>query len=116
MNKKKILWISLAALDVGVTTFLFVIHILMLVNIVGKTSGEVQHLAQQQGLIPFLINHLTLYLCLFVIPLFLILAGNIVFLVFYVRKQSKPEKVTVNDLSDEEKEKLKQELLKDLDK
>lgn len=116
MNKKKILWISLAVLDVAITAFLFVIHILMLVHVVGKTSAEVQQYASQPGLIPYLINHLTLYLWLFVIPLFVILAGNIVFLVFYVRKQTKKEPVSVNDLSDEEKEKLKAELLKDLDK
>ena len=116
MNKKKILWISLAVLDVAITTFLFVVHILMLVNVVGKTSAQVQQIASGSGLIPFLINHLTLYLCLFVIPLFVILAANIVFLVIYVRKQTKQEKVSVSDLSDEEKEKLKAELLKDLDK
>ena len=116
MNKKKILWICLAVLDVGLTGFLFVIHILMLVHVVGKTSAEIQQYAQGSGLIPYLINHLTLYLWLFVVPLFLILAGNIVFLVFYVRRQTKKEQVTVSDLSDEEKEKLKAELLKDLNK
>ncbi len=117
-DKKKILWISLGTLDVLITGFLFVIHIIMLTNVMGRSAAEVQAYAQNgKGLIPYLIGHLTLYLWLFVIPLFVILAANIIILVMYVKKKAgKPEQVKVSDLSDEEKEKLKAELLKDLNK
>ena len=116
MNKKKILWICIAALDVIVVTFLFVVHIIMLANVIGKTPAAVQEFAKGQGLFPYLAGHLAVYGFAFVLPLFLILAANIIGLVLYIRRTTKKEKVTVSDLSDEEKEALKKELLKDLQK
>ncbi|MCR4911889.1 MAG: hypothetical protein K5925_05130 [Bacilli bacterium] len=113
MKNKKILWIALISLDVAVTVFLFVIHIIMLSNIIGKTPEQVNELT---GLVGTLAKNTTLYLCAFVIPTFVILAANIVGLVIYVRKQTKKEAVKVEDLTDEQKEALKQELLKDLNK
>ena len=50
----------------------------------------------------------------FVIPLFVLLAGNVIGLVIYVRKSSKKEPAKLDDLSEEQKEALRQELLKDL--
>lgn len=102
------------ALDVAVVTFLFVIHIIMLANVVGKSPAAVQEFAKGKGLFPYLAGHLYVYGFGFVVPLFLILAGNIIGLVIYIRKSLKKEKVTVSDLSEEEKEALKKELLKDL--
>lgn len=116
MSKKKILFIALAVLDVAVVTFLFVVHIAMLVNVIGKTPAAVQEFAKGEGLFPYLAGHLAVYGFAFVVPLFLILAGNIVGLVLYIRKTTKRERVSVSDLSDEEKEALKAELLKDLQK
>ena len=116
MKSKKILWICLGVLDIAVVTFLFVIHIMMLANVVGKTPAEVQALAESGGLIGFLAGHLAVYGFAFVIPLFVVLAANIVGLVLYMRKTLKKDKVTVSDLSEEEKEALKKELLKDLEK
>ena len=115
MNKKKILLICLAVLDAAVVTFLFVVHIAMLVNVVGKTPEAVQEFAKGDGLFSFLAGHLTVYGVAFVIPLFVILAANIIGLVLYVKKATKKEKVTIKDLSDEEKEALKKELLQDLE-
>ena len=116
MKDKKWLWITLAVLDVAVTVFLFVIHIIMLANIVGKTAEEVEQIRMGTGLVAYLMKNSTVYLVAFVIPLFLILAANIVALVFYVKKQTKKEPVKVSDLSDEQREALKKELLKDLEK
>ena len=116
MNKKKILFIALAVLDVAVVTFLFVVHIVMLVNVIGKTPAAVQEFAKGSGLFPYLAGHLAVYGFAFVLPLFVILAANIVGLVLYIRKTTQKEKVTVSDLSEEEKEALKKELLKDLEK
>ena len=115
MNKKKILWILLGVLDLGIVTFLFVVHIVMLSHVIGKTPLEVQLFAKGEGLFPYLAGHLDVYGYAFVIPLFVVLAANIVGLVIYIKKVTKKEKVSVKDLSDEEKEALKKELLKDLE-
>ena len=117
MKNKKVLWIILGALDVAVVGFLFVIHIIMLANVIGKTPAQVVDMADQPGLIGYLAGHLTVYGLAFVLPLFLILAANIVGLVFYLRKNlKKGGKVKASDLTEEEREALKQELLKDLQK
>ena len=115
MKNKKVLWIAIGVVDVAVVTFLFVIHIIMLANVVGKSPAAINEMAKGEGLISFLIGHLAVYGFAFVLPLFLVLAANIVGLVIYLRKNLKNEKVTVNDLSEEEKEALKKELLKDLE-
>ncbi len=116
MKNKKVLWIAIGAVDVAVVTFLFVIHIIMLANVVGKSPAAINEMAKGEGLISFLIGHLAVYGFAFVLPLFLVLAANIVGLVIYLRKNLTTNvKVTVNDLSDDEKEALKKELLKDLE-
>ena len=117
MKNKKVLWIALISLDVALTIFLFVIHIIMLASVIGKSPDQIKNLT---GLIGFLANKdaggTTVYLCAFVIPTFVILAANIIGLVIYVRKQTKKEPIKVNDLTDEQKEALKKELLEDLNK
>ena len=115
MNKKKILWISLAVLDIAIVVFLFVVHIVMLSHVVGKTPEEIQAFANGSGLFSYLAGHLEVYGFAFVIPLFVVLAANIVGLVVYMKKSTKKKAVTVSDLTDEEKEALKKELLKDLE-
>ena len=106
MKNKKPLFITLVSIDVAITIFLFVISILMLAN-ASKDKSTVG------GLIGFLMNHPMVYGLGFVVPLFVLLAANIVGLVIYVRKSAK-KNVKVQDLSDEEKEALKKEILKDL--
>ena len=114
MKNKKVLWICIGALDVMVVGFLFVVHILMLINVIGKNAPELIEFTKQKGFIPYLAGHLNVYGFAFVIPLFLVLAANIVGLVFYLKKSLKREKITASDLTDEEKEALKKELLKEL--
>lgn len=112
-NYKKPLFIALIVLDVAITVFLFVISIIILATVVpAATLNEAK--ANSSGLILFLLNNPTVYLVAFVIPLFLILAANIIGLVFYVRKTAKKEPAKLDDLSEEQKEALRQELLKDL--
>ena len=113
MKNKKVLWIALISLDVVLTIFLFVVHIIMLANVVNKTKEQ---LASLTGFVGALANNTGLYLGAFVIPTFVILAANIVGLVIYVRRQTKKEPIKVNDLTDEQKEALKKELLEDLNK
>ena len=114
MKNKKVLWICLGVLDVAIVGFLFVIHVIMLANVIGKTPAEITNLQNQPGLIGILAGHLKVYGFAFVLPLFLDLAANIVGLVFFLRKGAKRGKITASDLSEEEKEALKKELLKDL--
>ena len=83
----------------------------MLANVT-KSAGE---RAGMTGFIGWLVNLKPLvYGLAFVVPLFILLAANIIGLVFYVRKTTKKEPVKVQDLSEAQKEALRQELLKDL--
>ena len=114
MKNKKPLFITLIAIDFALTVFLFVISIIMLVKM-GAHKNNPQAAAAESGpFIAFLIKNPTVFLCACVIPLFVLLAANIVGLVIYVRKTSKKEPAKLDDLSDEQKEALRQELLKDL--
>lgn len=112
-NYKKPLFIGLIALDIAITIFLFVISIIVLVTMASSQNLN-EAIDKSSGLIKFLLQNRTLYGVLFVIPLFVILAANIIGLVFYVRKTTKKEPAKLEDLSDEQKEALRQELLKDL--
>ena len=112
---KKPLFIGLIVLDVAITVFLFIISIMILAVVV-PADTITDAINNSTGLIKYLLQNSTIYVVLFVIPLFLILAANIVGLVFYVRKTAEKEKVKLHDLSEEEKEALRQELLKDLQK
>ena len=111
----KILIIAGVAIDVAITVFLFVISIIMLAML-GKYGTAKEALANtQEGLIHFLLGNTNIYFWAFVFPLFILLAGNIVGLVFYVKKTSSKEgPAQLNDLSEEQKEALRQELLRDL--
>lgn len=113
----KYLIIAGVAVDVAITIFLFVISIIMLAML-GKYGDAKQAAANAQGLILYLLKNTNVYFWAFVFPLFVLLAGNIVGLVFYVKKTSakeaKSEQANLSDLSDEQKEALKAELLKDL--
>ena len=113
----KILIIAGVAVDVAITVFLFVISIIMLVML-GIHGNARDALANtKEGLIHTLLENTTLYFWAFVFPLFILLAGNILGLVFYVKKTSvKTEPAKLSDLSEEQKEALRQELLKDLAK
>ena len=115
MNQKykKPLFITLIALDVAVTIFLFVISIIVLITLASSSTGA-EAINKSHGLIKYLLQNRTIYGVFFVIPLFLILAANIIGLVVYVRKTTKKEPAKLEDLSEEQKEALRQELLKDL--
>ena len=111
MKNKKPLFIALISLDVIITIVLFVFSILMLAN-AGKTAAE---RSQMTGLVGWLVNLKPLvYGLAFVVPLFILLAVNVVGLVLYVKKTTRKEPVKVTDLTAEQKEALRQELLKDL--
>ena len=107
------------AIDVAITLFFFVISIIMLAML-GKYGDAKHAAANSDGLILYLLENTNVYFWAFVFPLFVLLAGNIVLLVLYVKKTStreaKKEQTKLDDLSEEQKEALKAELLKDLQK
>ena len=115
MNKKKKgLILAGVIFDASVTIFLFVISIIMIILVAKYTVKYAPDHAS--GLILFLLQHTTFYFWVFVFPLFLLLAANIIGLVFYVKKTSIKENTPtkLDDLSEEQKEALRKELLKDL--
>ena len=110
MKNKKPLYISLISLDVLVTIVLFVFSIIKLAY-ANKTDAQI---AALKGFVGWLVRlNPWVYGFSFVVPLFVLLAVNIVVLVIYVKKTAKKD-VKVNDLTDAQKEALRQELLKDL--
>ena len=111
MKNKKPLFITLVALDVAITVALFAISIIMLAN-VSKSDAERNLMT---GFVGWLVRLKPWqYGVFFVVPLFILLAGNIIGLVLYVKRSTKKEPVQVSDLSEEQKEALRQELLRDL--
>ena len=114
-KSKKILIVAGVCLDIAITMFLFVISIIMLIML-GKYGDPKTAAANASGLILFLLKNTTFYFWAFVFPLFVLLAANIIGLVFYVKKTSAKENppTKLDDLSEEQKEALRQELLKDL--
>ena len=104
--------ISGLVLDVGATIFFFVISIIMIVKSFSVSS--VLDFDPPNTLIGILQRNTTLYLCAFVIPLFVLLALNIIILVFYVKSGNKKDKIEVKDLNNEQLEALKKELLNDI--
>ena len=111
---KKPLLIGLIALDFAITVFLFVLSIIMITTMAKHPNNPQAAAADSSGMIKYFIQNPTVYLVTCVIPLFVLLAVNIVGLVIYVKKTSKKEPAKLDDLSAEQKEALRQELLKDL--
>ena len=111
---QKYLLIAGVAVDVAISIFLFVVSIIIIV-LVGK-YGVREAPNHSSGLILYLLQHTTFYFWVFVFPLFVLLAANIIGLVVYVKKTSAKENAPtkLDDLSAEQKEALRQELLKDL--
>ena len=112
---KKPLIFGAIVLDVCITIFLFTISIIMLA-LIGKYGTAKEAANHTDGLILYLLKNTSFYFWGFVFPLFVLLAANIVGLVFYVKKTSAKENAPtkLDDLSEEQKEALRQELLKDL--
>ena len=111
---KKILFFTGLSLDVIITIFLFVVSVIMLATM-PQNSYEMDIAIQKNGqFIGYLQKNPIVYLCAFVVPLFVLLTANIVFLILYVRKVGKKSEVAVDDLTEEQKAALRAELLKEL--
>lgn len=113
---KKILFFTGLGVDVAVTIFLFVLAIIMLATMPADGRDMQDAVAKNGPFIGYLQQHYTIYFWACVFPLILLLIGNVVFLVLYIRKAGKKPEVAVDDLSEEQKAALRAELLKDLEK
>lgn len=116
LKAKKALIIAGLAVDVIITILLFVLSILILANMPDPydvKAGNVDYNSflgwfQQE---PFRI------LLIIVLPLALLLVGNISLTIWYIKKTGQKEEkksVSLNDLSDEEKAALKQKILQEM--
>ena len=112
-NVKKGLLIGGIVLDVGITVFLLVVSIIMLATMPSNGVDMNDAIKINGPFIGYLQQNPTVYLFTCVVPLFLLLGLNIVGLVMYIKKAGKT-KATLAELSDEQKDALKAELLKDL--
>ena len=112
---KKPLLIALVVLDVAIITFFLVISIMLLVTMAKNGGNKTDAIAHSDGLIKAILEMPAVgSFFAFVFPIFLILAGNIVGLMLFVRKTTKKEPAKIEDLTEEQKEELRQELLRDL--
>ena len=117
MNKyKKPLLITLLVIDLALTVFLFTISVIILAKVIPAANLSEAISETKSDFIKYLLTHNAFYFGLFVVPLFALLAANIISLVFYVKKTSAKENAPtkLDDLSAEQKEALRQELLNDL--
>ena len=112
---KKPLLIALVVLDVALITFFLVLSI-MILSVVAQYKNKPDAIAHSAGLVQVIlkIEPPIAQFFVFVVPMFILLAANIVGLMMFVRKTTKKEPAKISDLSEEQKEALRQELLKDL--
>lgn len=116
MNKKSVKYLLIAgiAVDTVLTIGLFVLSIILLVHF---NTTETADLLNEKGFIGWFVQDPNRIIYTVMVPLFVLLALNIVLLFLYVKKTApKREKVELNELSDEQKEALRKELLKDISK
>ena len=107
-KNKKIVMYSLLGLDVAVTIFLFVVSILMI-----ATQPNSPAVIDDTTFIGFFQANPTVFLLAIVLPLVLLLGVNVFILIRFIRKTGAKKK-TVSDLTTEQKEALRKELMNDL--
>ena len=111
--KKILLFVGLSV-DIAITLSLFVIAIIMLATMPSTRIAMEEAIETNGPFIGYMQQHPTLYFWSCVFPLILLLVGNIVILVLFVRKLMKKKEVAVDDLNEEQKAALRAELLKEL--
>ena len=118
MKNKKPLIIAGVVLDVGIICFLFVVSIIMIATM-PQTEVGFENAVKING--PFIgyLQYATyhnnpIFVLCFVVPLFVLLAVNVIVLVIYVKKTGQKKELAVDDLNTKQKEALKAQLLKDL--
>ncbi len=107
---KKILLIGGIVLDVVIPAFVLTTSIIMLATMPQNASS-----IDTSTFIGYLQANPTVFLLSCVLPLFLLLALNITALVWYVKKVAN-KKIGLSDLSDEQKEAIRKQLLSEMSK
>ena len=113
--KKALIYCGLA-LDIVITVFLFVVSIIMLATMPDSSMPGFDMMAYYEdhpGMFTYLQAHPTVYLLSCVLPLVVLLVGNIILLVWYINNAGK-KKTELADLSEEQKAALRAELAKDM--
>lgn len=107
----KILLIAGIAVDTVLTIGLFVLSIILLIHFNTTPTAE---LLNEKGFLGWFANEPNRIIYTVMVPLFVLLALNVVLLFLYVKNSNAKKKVELNELSDEQKEALRKELLKDI--
>lgn len=113
---KKALIIAGLTADVIITILLFVLSILILANMPDPYDVRAGNVDYSTFLGWFQQEPARILLCV-VLPLALLLVGNVGLTIWYIKKTGKKEEkkaVTLNDLSEEEKAALKQKILQEM--
>ena len=111
MKNKKILWISLIAVDVAITVFLFVVHIIMLAKTV-NAHGVTQ---DPKTLIGWLQNNPTYFFVIICIPVFIIVALDLVyFAIIASRKETNLTNEQLEAIKKKAKEQAQAELMAEI--
>jgi len=129
-NAKRVWTIVGISADVVVTLFLLILSLILLVELPNRDS--LRGASGFMGMIYFFMdgnrNGPTWFLCIVVIPLFILLIVNILLTVLFYQKEANREKeenkkaeeaktkVTLDSLSDEQKKALLEAMLKDVSK
>lgn len=111
-KSKKILYGALFGADVALTIFFLIISIVMLATM--PTKEEIAAGLVANNFVGWFQAHPRYFLVIVVVPLFALFVTNIVVLSMYVKKSNEKKKVALNDLSEEDKAKLREALMKDL--
>lgn len=111
-KSKKIIYGALFGADVALTIFFLVVSIIMLATM--PTAADVIEGNYQKNFIGWFQQNPTMFLVFVVLPLIALFIANIVILSMYIKKSGEKKKVALNDLSEEDKAKLREALMKDL--
>ena len=110
---KKALIITGIALDILLTIALFVFSIVILVNMPDTRWESLP----EDTFLGYFQRNPEMILLVDVLPLALLLVGNVCLAIWYIKKTGKKEEkkqVSLNDLSEEEKAALKQKILQEM--
>lgn len=111
-KSKKIIYGALFGADVALTIFFLVVSVVMIATM--PSDIDVQFGNYQDNFIGWFQQNPTYFLLMVVLPLLALFIVNIVVLSVYVKKTNEKKKVALNDLSEEDKAKLREALMKDL--
>ena len=114
-TSKKVLYGTLFGADIALTLFFLVVSIVMIVTM-PKDEYEVIVNGYAPGFIGYFQQNPNVFLLVVVLPLLALFIVNIWVLITYAKKANEKKRVALNDLSEEEKAKLRAELMKDLQK